>query len=253
MKNLLIGMISGILIISLAVQPAFAFSVAEKSDAQLISENIAVLENALASHNTDVITELNKMIAEYQELATKADTAEKTEQINNLIVALEALQNEYQLYDTGISTNRFHIVYAPIVAAAIAYFNVNNYILAAELLTHATENTELNSGYVPTHGARARNSEVIQQIANNTVISGSSIFPKGDRPVDMDLYYAIRKFNFMKSFPSARVVYISDRYDYDDSSDYESGGVEGAMLDMMYKVQEAGYLVPFFTFIEVAV
>lgn len=252
MKKLIIGMISGILIISLAVQPAFAFSVAEKSDAQQISDTVNVLENALSVNNTDVIRELNHLIDRFESLISSSTSAQEIEKLNGLISTLEDLIAEYQLYSSGVSTYKFHVIYSPAVAAVIAYFNVKNYLLAAELLTHAKENTGESIIYVPSFGARARNSNVVQQIGHGTAIEGSASFEPGDRPVDMDLYYAIHNFNFFKSTPTSRVVYISDTYDFEEDNEaYES--IADTMVELMYRAQEAGVLTPYVVLLEVAV
>lgn len=252
MKRTILSAVSCMLVILLMTQPAFALFSTEKSDEQLIEENINALENELRVNGTDVSQELDKMIDLCKSMAAEADTVEESEKINSLVVTLEDLLAEYQLYDLGISTYKYHAIYTPAVAAVIAHFNFNNYFLAAELLTHAKENTVLNSNYTPNFGARAMHAEVSKQIANNTDVSGNASFEPGDRPVDMDLYYAIHSFSYTKSFPTARVYYLRDRYDY-APQDYEYGDLAGFAVDTMYKAQEAGVITPFYTNIKVEV
>lgn len=252
MKRRIMSVISCLLVILLMTQPAFAFSSAEKSDEQLIEENINILENELEENQTDVVSELNKMIRQYQEMLATVETDEESNQMSNLIATLEELIADYQLYDAGISTYKFHAIYTPAVATVIAYFNAKNYLLAAELLTHAKENTVLDSYYTPNYGARAMHSPVSKQIANNTAVSGNASFEQGERPVDMDLYYAIHDFSFTKSFPTARVYTLRDRYDY-KSKDYDFGDIAGIAVETMYKAQGAGVITPFYTTIRVEV
>lgn len=252
MKRRIMSVISCLLVILLMTQPVFALSPTAESDERIIAENIAILENALEENQTDVVNELNKMIEQYEEMLVSATTEEKSNQIGNLIATLEELIADYQLYDAGISTYKFHAIYTPAVASVIAYFNVKNYLLAAELLTHAKENTDKISIYTPTYGARARNSSVVQQIGYGTVDSGSSAFEPGDSPVDMDLYYAIHSFDFFKSSPSSRVVNIFDTYDFEHDEDaYKT--IPGIAVETMYRAQEAGVLTPYFVLFEVAV
>lgn len=250
MKKVL-SLISCILIIALTAQNSFALSVSENSNEKIIAENIEIMENELEQNNTNVATELNEMMNEYRQIASTMSSREEIEQINRLITTLEELLIEYQLYADGITTYKYHAIYTPAIAAAIATFHGLFYLLSAELLTHAKDNTVLDSNYVPTYGARARNSDVITQIAYSDAISGSATFEKGSNFMEKDLYYAIHNFDFSKSFPTAKVVYIKDRYDF-KHGDYNFDPL-GIAVNTMYRAQEAGYLVPYYVNIKVDV
>lgn len=252
MKKKIISTISCVMIILLMTQTVFAFSPTQNSNEHKIAENMDVLENALLASNTDVVSELNKLIEQYEEISESSTSVEEVEKMNGLIATLETLISEYQLYNADVSTYKLHPIYTPAIAAVLAFFHVNNYLLADELLTHAVENTEEISIYVPSFGARARNSDVIQQIGNGTVISGSASFEPGDSPVEMDLYYAIHAFDYFKSSSTSRVVVVFDTYDFEHDDDaYDS--IQGVMVETLYLAQEAGILTPYFVLFEVAV
>lgn len=251
-KRKIMSFISFVVIVLLLTQTVFAASPTENGDMQQIAENMEILENTLSTNNTDVVSELNDLIKKYSRRAVSAATTEEAEKLNNLITTLQELIVEYQLYTSGNTTYKFHLIYSPSVATVIAYFNMQNYLLAAELLTHAKDNTEYLSAYSPNYGARARNSSVTEQIGYGTAVSGSSAFEKGESTYEMDLYYAIHAFDFFKSSPTSRVVVIFDVYDFKhEENAYQS--IAGVAIETMYKAQEAGVIVPFYTVIEVAV
>lgn len=95
MKRKWLSVISCFMIILLMPQTVFALSALEKSDEQLIAENIVVLESVLAENYTDVVNELNKMIEQYEEILADTATEEESEQINNLIATS---MPEYRLH-----------------------------------------------------------------------------------------------------------------------------------------------------------
>lgn len=243
--------VSCMLMLLLMTQTVFALPYTEKSDEQLIAENMVILENELTENHTDVVSELNKMIVQYEAMAAAA-TQEEAEQMRNLIATLEELIVDYQLYNAGISTYKFHALYSPAVAAVIAYFNAKNYMLAAELLTHAKENTDRVSIYVPAYSARAKYTAVIQQIGYGTVVEGKVSFEPGDSEIDMDMYYAVHDFDFFKETPTSRLVYVCDTYDFgDDDANYTS--IAGIAVETMYRAQEAGFLTPYIVLFSVPV
>ena len=111
------------------------------------------------------------------------------------------------------------------------------------MLTHAKDNTKLNSNYYPTNGSRVGQSSVFKSIASGTKTSGSGEFKNSGTTVDKDLYYAIHFFNFTKSSASSRTVTIRDRYDF-APGDYS--GIAGIAVDTMYKAQQAGVIIPYY-------
>ena len=106
------------------------------------------ISNIDAQHLANVVAELEKQIEYYQELLNSFISQEQAEQIGNLISTTQELINEYREYmNTEQSRGDFHLIYTPAVATVIAYFNAQNYNLAAELLTHARDNDNLDSIY----------------------------------------------------------------------------------------------------------
>ena len=252
MKRIVMSTISCLLIILLMTQIAFAIPSLENSEEHLIAENMVVLENVLAEKDTDVVRELNKMIEQYEAMARSAATQEESEKITGLIVTLEELITDYKLYSNGASAYKFHAIYSPAIATAIAYFNMMNYFLAAELLTYARENTSRTSIYVPAYSARAKYTEVIRQIGYDTVERGSASFEPGDSEIDMDMYYAVHRFDYFKESPTSRLVYVNDIYDFEhDNQAYYT--ITGVAVETMCKAQEAGFLTPYIVLFSVPV
>ena len=183
------------------------------------------------------------MIDEYKNILSDATNDADVSIVENLILTLEEMLSEYQMYKIGVLPYKFHVIYSPAVSAVIAYFNSQGYSLAAELLTHAKNNTSLNSNYFPVNGSIVKNSSVFKSIANGTKTSGSSRFNNVGGKIDKDLYYAIHNFDFTKSSPSSKIVRLCDRYDF-APGDYS--GIAGIAVDTMYKAQQAGVIVPYY-------
>ena len=123
----------------------------------------------------------------------------------------------------------FNLIYTPVVASVIAYFNNKGYILSAELLTHAKDNDDLDSIYVPVNRGILYQSSVFMNIVNGTSTYGSSVFPDEVDTVHKDLYNAIHSFYYSRS-ESGRVVVIQDRYDF-TSGGYNS--IAGIAVETM--------------------
>lgn len=135
----------------------------------------------------------------------------------------------------------FNIIYSPAVASVIAYFNSKGYILAAELLTHARDNDDLDSIYIPVNREIMYQSSVFMNIVNGTSSYGTSEFPDEGNTVQKDLYNAIHYFNYSRS-ESGRVVVIQDRYDFAKSG-YDN--IAGVAVETMHAAQNEGTIVPF--------
>ena len=219
------------------------FAAESNTKEQAIESNIIAIEESLSANGTDVLKEINDMITDYTALLPGATTTEETAKIMNLIATLEEMRDEYTLYASGISTCKFHLIYSPAVAAVIAYFNSKGYDLSAELLTHAKQNTVVNTNYVPVNGQRVKQSNVFTSIAKATKTSGSASFPNEGNSVQKDLYYAIHAFSYTKTSATSKTVTIRDRYDF-APGDYN--GIAGIAIDTMYKAQEAGVIVPYY-------
>lgn len=243
MKKKFKAFISCLLAVLMLVPTTVAFAATPTSENEQLAKNIVAIEDELAANDTDVVTELSDMIAEYKAMLNNPDENIDVDNVQSLISTLEEMLDEYQMYKAGVSTYKFHVIYSPAVAAVVAYFKVQGYSLAAELLTHAKDDTKLNSNYYPTNGSRVRQSSVFKSIASGTKTSGSGEFKNSGTTVDKDLYYAIHFFNFTKSSASSRTVTIRDRYDF-APGDYSD--IAGIAVDTMYKAQQAGVIIPYY-------
>lgn len=154
MKRKFTKIISCFFAILMLVPNTIVYAADEKTDVQILQENIVAIEEELTANGTDVFSEISEMIVEYNEMLNNTTVNEEKQQITDLVSTLEEILSEYISYnEKGNINERFHIIYTPAVAAVIAYFNSNDYKLAAELLAHAEENTKLNSTYHPIHGS----------------------------------------------------------------------------------------------------
>lgn len=114
------------------------------------------------------------------------------------------------------------------------------------MLIHARDNDALDSFYSPVLGSDVTVSSVFTNIKNGSTNSGSASFPNSGTTDEKDLYYSIHSFNYRKS-NSGRVVIIEDRYDYAQGS--MGSSITGMVVNEMYKAQEAGVIVPYYTYI----
>lgn len=207
-----------------------------------LQNEIATINTELESDSTDVVSELNKQIEYYQNLYLQTSDVEEKEKINRLIETTKGLVDEYEQYLSPIQTRgSFNLVYTPAVAAVTAYFNNKGYKLAAELLTHAKDNDDLDSIYVPVNKNIMCQSSVFKEIVNETSTYGTSAFSDEGGTVEKDLYNAIHSFIYSKS-DSGRVVVIQDRYDFAKGG-YSS--IAGIAVDTMHAAQNVGTIVPF--------
>lgn len=240
MKKRLMAVLSTVLAIGMLL-PIMAFAAEPPVESD---DCIAIIEENLSSQQTDVITELDKMISEYTIIKEQSSNANDVKNAEEIIGTLKELRSDYLLSESDAVTYEVHPIYATEVATVIAYFNVNGYKLSAELLSHMKANDILDSEYEPTHGDIVLQSSVFKDIAYGHVPVGSGEFPNEGNKTDKDLYNAIHYFDYVKSGPNSKTVTITDRYDYGPNN---PESIAGVAMDMMYKAQEAGYLTPFYT------
>lgn len=121
-KNILKVLICCILTIIMIVPNMTVFAANGAADKNVVRSNITAIEKELLVNNTDVISEINAMIADYT--SQSLNTTEDTDKTVGLIATLEEMRDEYTLYNAGISTYKFHAIYSPAVTAVVAFFNM---------------------------------------------------------------------------------------------------------------------------------
>lgn len=165
----------------------------------------------------------------------KSDNQEENAKLDALIRTTSELIDEYTIVSANKETsNRASRVE---VAAFIAVFELFGYDLAAELLTHALDNTDLDSYYEPVNGDDVLCSEVFNSIRDGDSQAGSASFENEGTRDEKDLFFAIHLCYYRKS-DSGKVVIIQDRYDFEEGAMGES--LVGDVVNLMYNAQEAG-------------
>ncbi len=214
--------------------------------------NSIILE--LEKKDTSIEAELNKRISHFESAVLETKSTDEKEYAIAMLDSLKSVRDDYITYTLDYPTYEDEdvksitivdpfLVYRAAISAAIAYFSLNNYDLAEELLVHARDNDELDSVYYPNEGSDVEYSTIYQDIVSGTVYSGSSSFPNSGTTNDKDLYNAIHSFRFTKS-ESSSVVVITDRYDF-ALGDY-GWSIPGAAVNTLYIAQQLGLLVPYF-------
>lgn len=226
MKKFISLFLTVIMLMGISV-PAFASQTSSVNEA---AQAIALIEEELEENDTSVLAELAEMKA-------RLTDAEQIAVIDDMI-------EEYIAYQNGtlaVPYGSFHLIYTPAVIAVVAYFNSQGYVLSAELLAHARDNNVLDSSYTPSNGALMTQTAKYTELCANGLTSGTANFVKTGATVDDDFYYAIHACSYTKDI-DANAITVTDRYDFapNDWSD-----IQGVAVDMMYKAQEAGVIVPF--------
>ncbi|MFM1539614.1 hypothetical protein [Helcococcus bovis] len=220
------------------ILPSGAFVKASNSEG-----DIEIIKNELEKNGTSVETELRKNIKYYQNLlALNFLSQYEKDKVNSII---NSLDDQIKSYNTNRdyrfkSANNF--IYSSAVSPVIAWFNYQGYMLSAELLTHAKENNEIDSLYIPIHGDRVTSSRVFKNIHRSSSFSGKAEFPNIGGTIEKDLYYAIHGFTWTKH--DYGKITITDRYDFDNDKSYYSG-IQNVAVKTMYEAQRRGVIVPF--------
>ena len=203
---------------------------------------IAQVEAALREEGTDVISELESLKDYYLNAIDSEADPEEVEKLELLISYTDDLIRDYENYQAGVTTRKFHIVYSPLVSAAVAVFQKMNYHLSAELLSHAKVNEQKGSFYYPSK----LNCEKIKKTKTYpkmTASNGTIEFPKEGGTADLDCYYALHAVRYLNDW-SHGTLEIRDTYDFaKDNPDLS--GLTGIAVDLMYKAREAEVITPY--------
>ncbi|MGY3776543.1 hypothetical protein [Helcococcus sueciensis] len=200
---------------------------------------------------TNVINELNKSIDYYENILVSEDlNNKKIVQINSIIKNLNEQINKYKNYSNqenySLQNNTRAVsnaIYSTAVSAVISWFNAQGYVLSAELLTHARDNTSYNSLYVPYNGRRVIQSPVYKNIVQQSSTSSKGVFPNSGTVVQRDLFYSIHEFHWSKH--NYGNVTIIDKYDFSKDLNYETSSIAGVAIRTMYEAQQHGVITPY--------
>ena len=204
-----------------------------------LEANIQAIEKDLKERGTTVQGGLEAFIFQLEEEKQNNYDAESAAKLNKLISIAKDLLGDYVEYKNNIAPMVYHPIYTPAIAAVLVWFYDNNYLLSAELLANAQDNTNSDAVYYPYYASRVTTSPVVARIMLGSETSGSDAFPNSGNQYTIDLYYAIHAFDWTKN-PVQLVV--TDYYDF-APGDYD--GIAGIAVNTMYLAQEAGVLTPF--------
>ncbi|KAA8784578.1 hypothetical protein EC604_12050 [Paenibacillus amylolyticus] len=214
---------------------------------QHLEESILLIQEDLEKQGTSIEAGLTDLALLFEQQKQGSSDLKEIEKLEQLVSTIGDLSTDYKNYKNGdLSTNKKNnitlqaqgSIYAPAVAAIASWFGSQGYLLSAELLLHAKDNTIYMSNYSPAYGSRVRSSSVTQRILASSARSGSGEFPNSGGQIDRDLYYAIHYFNWTKT-PS---FLISDVYDFAPG---QYSGLAGTAVNAMYFAQQEGYLTPY--------
>ena len=262
MKSLLKKHLSTVLAITILITSCTAFATpalaAEVDNTEVEYEKIHLsaseqlfydiekIEEYINVQGTSVLDELEKQQNFYTELIENETNELEAQKLRDLLATNKELISSYELYldikeDGEINREIGETEAKAVVAAIVAYFNLNGYVLSSELLMHAQDNETVDSIYEPYFRNRVAGTSVIQNIKRSSKSSGQSNFEKDGTSAGNDCYCAIHGFNWTKN--SHNAVTISDRYDYEIAYNYT--GIQQYAVNAMWLCQQLGYIVPF--------
>lgn len=236
-----------------------------------VENSLTRIENALERLDTDVVGELNKQKADYERRLNTETDEKKIERLQSLISATEKLLQDYKgqtqkgeknpvktgvlgenqvgriAEPTYIPKDADWFFYENAVSAIVAYFYAHEYYLSAELLTHARYNRDYGSVYSPINVDPLESSKAYTTICESEELYGASEFAKAGNVSDLDLFYAIHNFRYVK-FHEGNVVTVYDNYDFVFDGQFDF--IDDIPIKVMYMAQEKGVIVPFNVVIE---
>ena len=209
-------------------------------------EAIEIIEDELDMRGTSVAEELESQITYYRQLLDEAETERSYNNLTRLLNTTYQLLAEYQLFKNNIDQSSLGETLATntlIVTAAIAYFNANEYLLSAELLTHASDNQDIYSTYVPEHGYLIRQSSQYNTMLEQSEEYDTLVFSTTNTTVQADLHYALNAVEYRKTQSNSLIV-VFDIYDFAYNSAPQ--GLVDWVVNLIYEAQEAGEIVPYY-------
>lgn len=167
-----------------------------------------------------IIDSTKNILDMYQAAAVQSESLFANEQNN-------AMQSRQLPFDPTVYAS----VYATActaVPAAIAWFNASNYLLSAELLTHAWIENFFPGDYSPIHGNRVVGSQTTYDFINSNRIENKDLAYEIFYPdmfntstcYEEDLGFAIHGFKIKRDSINSTKVTITDPYDFEVKKDY---------------------------------
>ena len=166
-------------------------------------------QDELEKNGTSVENELSKMRDEYISKLDDIDDEKIKQSANEIINTL----NECMISETSIE----NFGYKGVMLAMIAFFNVADWKLSAELLTHMMNNEVTDSLYYPVNTDVLKESTKFLELSN-TIDYVSGI---GEFSDNSDLNYSIHGFQYNKEYydEDTIIFHLRDRYDFDYIND----------------------------------
>ena len=221
----------------------------------LAKDFIRILTSSLSEKGTNAEQELRSFCNDIRNLLYSDDhkkSSSNYESVSQLLVEANTVYDKYISFAfSHPNTNRDDDT-APFegaVGVVIAWFYNNGYLLSAELLTHAMNNSTLNSNYYPVYGNLVEYSDVFWACHNNiSVMYGTDSFELdgSSSAAEKDLYYAIHSFTWYRLTNGN--IRITDRYDFHYDKDYW-GTIQGYAVYTMLVAQNMGVLTPYYVYI----
>lgn len=135
---------------------------------------------------------------------------------------------------------------APVVAAAIAWFNGSNYLLSGELLTHAWIDNYTPGNYLPIHGNRVVGSPLTYDFVNSDEtfkkIKYETYHPNAFNDTtcyEEDLGFSLHGADIERSSSSSTRIKVSDDYDFHAKN---VNNVLNALNNIYYEIQSFGLI-----------
>lgn len=223
------------------------------SSEKTVGETIHAFNEYLEDKGTNAEKLLDERIALYETMLNNPEDDNQEENLRRLIDATENMK--VSVYNGSIissavvpqgSRAKPEDYDGWITTVTLGLIELG-YDLSAELLTAARSNKNENAFYYnPVFSRRVLSSQQFYDIAYGTAVQGSNIFGSNvDARNEKDLHFAIKKYDFSKSYASSRTVTIIDVYDYHTTSSADYSEPLKTIIDKIKAAQDDGAIVKY--------
>lgn len=239
--------------------PAFASTVdytdtllltSDKAVIEELTTNITLIEDNLLQQESSILEELEKGKTRTYNLLQNSTDPEEQQKIIDLVNAYSNMITQYQNYissiDSGIAIQGvYNPVYSAAVAAVVAYFDSNNYVLSSELLLYAADKST-GGTYRPVNTSVLYSTSIYNTLKQKSsgYTTSDLVFSGGSTTAEMDAHYSINKCDCSVT---ASTIIIEDCYDFDYDAPWTS--LAGIAINTMSTAQFIGVLVPYDVYI----